>query len=104
VVYKPTYPIMKHLGLYESWLLRLYGRKRYVFADDKIQDFLTHFPSMKGWEQLVIADIDEYRQWRIEHGGNLRSIDIEISQIASLYRWMKEDCSYPLHNPVSSKT
>lgn len=97
------YPIRKHFGAYESWLLRLYGRRRCVFADDNISNFLTHFPSIKGWEQLVVADIEEFRQWCILRGTNPRSLDIEIQQVGYLYRWLKDDCAYSLHNPVSSK-
>jgi hypothetical protein len=92
------------LGRYESFVLRLYGTKRFWFVEKHLEKFLSYFPPTIGAEEFTIGDINAYRLWRLEDGIAPKTLDIELRCLKDFFVWMIEDEGLPLFNPVKLRT
>ena len=95
------YPVRKYLGLYESWLLHLYGRKSMLYNDKYLERFFDHFPQASSLEQFGTPDVHQYKMWR-ENVGNISSFKLmqEIKCLERFFRFLIEDQQLPLSNPA----
>ena len=94
------YPIREWLGKYLSWRVKCYGWRAGRHSGIKLEKFFAHFPPQMGLEYFTIADLQEYREWRLNSGTKVGTLEIELTSVKAFWKWLIEDCQFPLFNPV----
>jgi hypothetical protein len=97
------YPIREYLGRYSSFMIKLYGRDSAWFREGKVERFLSHFPNAKCLSDFTIADVCDYRVFRIDAGVALSTIEIELRCVRDWFVWMQQHQDLPLHNIVVAR-
>lgn len=98
----PIYPIRTWMGKYEAHLLRLNPKKRFYYADARLEKFFSYFPENAGLEQFTIADVTDFENWRIANGASDREISQERGEIRRMWSWcIEQGCR--LFNPAAPK-
>jgi hypothetical protein len=80
----------------------LYGARACQFTDAFLERFFKHFPEQSGLEQFTIADVTDYRQWRLDEGCSKSALMSELNVVKRFWRWLIEEKQLPLFNPAAS--
>lgn len=99
---RPVYPIRTWVGKYEAHMLRLHPKKRFYYADARLEKFFSYFPDNAGLEQFTIADVTDFEKWRITQGAHPELIEMERGEIRRFWSWcIKQGCN--LINPAKTQ-
>ena len=97
---RPKYPIDKYLGRYQSWLLTLYGSRSFWYNATHLERFFARFPKTTSLDEFTIADVSDYKIWRLREGANVGTVQIELNAVRHFWSWMIEQANLPFTNPA----
>lgn len=94
------YPARKYLGIYEKWLLVLYGPRKLRRDDAELEQFLSKFPSRICIDQFTVTDIAEYVAQSKDIPWGKHKLQKNLDAVSRWFEFLITHKQLKLYNPV----